>query len=272
MRRNRLLGDGLGRRQRTEIVRAQRLQQCIIASLVVIALSPALGYFFYNRHSGGSNGRALPPFDAIVVPGGGLTVTGDAPTWVRARLDKALELFENNRESYVILLSRGTPHKPPPLDADSRPVDEAYVSAEYMRERNVPAQRLLQDTWSLDTIGNAVFLRLMHLDPRKLRRVAIITNEFHMPRVMAIFDWVLNLPPLPTRFSTHYVAVEDVGLTSEQLAARREKEASSLEKLRVTISNIRTIAQLHGFVFEHHGSYATGVPRVPVSKELAASY
>jgi uncharacterized SAM-binding protein YcdF (DUF218 family) len=210
--------------------------------------------------------------DAIVVPGGGLTADGDAPDWVRARLDRALELFEVNREARVVLLSRGTPHKPPPLDPDGRPIDEAYVSAEYMRERGVPSEQLLQDTWSLDTIGNALFLRLMHLDPRRLRRVAVITNAFHMPRVEAIFEWVLALPPAPVRFTTSYVPVPDLGLTDEQLEARRSKESASLSKLRVTMSQIGSMQQLHAFIFERHGSYATGIPKVPVSKELAASY
>ncbi|KAG8469229.1 hypothetical protein KFE25_007747 [Diacronema lutheri] len=271
-----LPSDGLGRRQRTEIVRARRVQQCIVASLVMVALAPAAAYWLSSRRAPRagqlSDGGALPPLDAIVVPGGGLTVTGDAPAWVRARLDRALELFAANRESYVILLSRGTPHKPPPLDPEGRPIDEAYVSAEYLRERSVPAQRLLQDTWSLDTIGNAAFLRFMHLEPRRLRRVAVVTNAFHMPRVAAIFDWVLGLPPVATRFDAHYVAVDDVGLTDEQLGARRAKEAASLDKLRVTIDNIRSASQLHGFLFEHHGSYATGASREPVSTELAASY
>lgn len=271
------LPGGLGRSQRAEVLRAKRIRtmlrpfsaRCVVLVLASVALSAAaLGSWYVGRSAGG----ALPPFEAIVVPGGGLTDAGDAPEWVRARLDRAIGLFEDNRDSYVILLSRGTPHKPPPLDPDNRPIDEAFVSAKYMRERGVPAQRLLQDTWSLDTIGNAVFARLMHLDPRRLRRVAVVTNGFHMDRTRAIFEWVLSLPPVTTRFSAHYFAVEDVGLTEEQLRARRAREASSLLKLAATVENIRTLAQLHGFVFEHHGSYATGVPRVPISKEAAASY
>ncbi|KAJ1617322.1 DUF218 domain-containing protein [Pavlovales sp. CCMP2436] len=262
--------DGLGRRQREELSRAHRVQQCVVFTLVLVALCPVLAFYYVKR--GGAHSHAANVFDAIVVPGGGLTADGEAPPWVRARLDKALELYEDNRDAYIILLSRGTPHKAPPIDSEGRPVDEAQVSAEYLRERSVPAQRLLQDTWSLDTIGNAVFLRLMHLEARGFKRVAVITNEFHMPRLAAIFEWVLALPPTQNCYKTGYFEVPDLGLTDEQLKTRRSKEASSLEKLHVTIESIRSLPQLHGFVFEHHGSYATGVARVPVSKELAASY
>lgn len=266
----RLPGDAYSVRQRREALRYRRLQECIVVILVLVAVTPMIVYMRYSsarRSRAGGN-----EYDAIVVPGGGITTEGGVTPWVRGRLDLAAELFDRSPEARIILLSRGTPHKPPPLDDDRRPIDEAFVSAEYLRARGVPPDRLLQDSWSMDTIGNALFLRLMHLEPRRLARVAIITNEFHSGRVRAVFDWVLHLPPRLTKFETHYVDAPDVGLTDQQLIVRREKEAASLDKLRLTIEQIRTVEQLHAFIFERHGAYATGIARVPVSKELAASY
>mmetsp|Transcript_14023 Transcript_14023/g.41261 ORF Transcript_14023/g.41261 Transcript_14023/m.41261 type:complete len:280 (+) Transcript_14023:26-865(+) len=271
-----LPGHGMSRRQQEEVVRARRLRQGVFTLMFLAVVLPVSVYLFGL----GASDMDAPfgtdptgPFDAVVVPGGGITPEGDATVWVRARLDKALELFETNPNAYFVLLSRGTPHKPPPMDMDNRPIDEAYVSAEYMRERGVPSERLLQDTWSLDTIGNALFLRLMHLEPRKLKRVAVITNTFHMNRVRAIFEWVLHAPPTGVKFKCTYISVPDVGLTEEQLRARMSKEAASLEKMRTsTLRTVQTLPELHAFIFERHGAYATGIPRVPVSKELAASY
>jgi hypothetical protein len=100
----------------------------------------------------------------------------------------------------------------------------------------------------------------------------VITNAFHSPRVQAIFEWVLRLPPTPLRFQTRYVDADDVGLTAEQLDTRRRKEAESVRALQRTIEAHVTVAALHGFVFERHGAYATGIARTPVSRELAASY
>mmetsp|Transcript_5097 Transcript_5097/g.14821 ORF Transcript_5097/g.14821 Transcript_5097/m.14821 type:complete len:286 (-) Transcript_5097:141-998(-) len=267
--------------QRAEALKVKRIQQCVLCCIVTAAVLPMGLYAFHRSRTAGiapvhslddlSSSREL--FDAIVVPGGGLTSDGDAPEWVRERLNAALSLYETNAHAQFVLLSRGTPHKPPPVDLDGRPIDEATVSAEYLRERGVPATRLFQDTWSLDTIGNAVFLRIMHLEPRRLKRVAIITNKFHMGRVRTIFEWVLKANPRVVPFVTTYVEVPDVGLTPEQLAARVQKEAASLAKLQeTTMQNFVTVDQIHAFVFEHHGAYATGIPRAPVSKELAASY
>jgi hypothetical protein len=166
---------GMGRRQREEIVRARRFRRCIVASLGIVALAPilllgpSLAWRSSRAHlalSESATAALADDFDAIVVPGGGLMADGEPPPWVVARLDKCLELWTLNPGARVVVLSRGTPHKPPPLDADGRPIDEAAVSADYLRARGVPSEQLLQDTWSLDTIGNAFFLRLMHLEPR----------------------------------------------------------------------------------------------------------
>ena len=52
---------------------------------------------------------------------------------------------------------------------------------------------------SLDTIGNAFFLRTIHTDVLGVRRLLLITNKWHMARAMAIFEAVFALPaPPPT--------------------------------------------------------------------------
>eukprot|EP00039_Didymoeca_costata_P014211 m.227046 g.227046 ORF g.227046 m.227046 type:complete len:69 (+) comp15970_c0_seq4:88-294(+) len=51
-------------------------------------------------------------YDAVIVPGGGLTKDGQPNSFVEARLDSAAQF--KGKCKYFILLSRGTPHKPPP--------------------------------------------------------------------------------------------------------------------------------------------------------------
>ena len=141
--------------------------------------------------------RPLPPpppprFDCIIIPGGGLDDQHEPAAWVRARLDAALA--HAAQTDYFLVLSRGTTHKPPPLDGDGFPVDEAAASASYLVARGVEAHRVLLESWSLDTIGNAAFARLMHADLRGWRRLLVITSAFHMPRTRAIFEWVFSLP------------------------------------------------------------------------------
>ena len=68
-------------------------------------------------------------WDAIIVPGGGLEEDGRPYDFVRARLDAAL-LHDAETEAYIVL-SRGTTHKPPPLDEDM------FTSLQFVRQRVV---------------------------------------------------------------------------------------------------------------------------------------
>ena len=68
-----------------------------------------------------------PRYDCIIIPGGGLDGSRAPAAWVRARLDAALA--HDEAADYYLVLSRGTTHKPPPLDEDGFPVDEAAASA-----------------------------------------------------------------------------------------------------------------------------------------------
>lgn len=67
-------------------------------------------------------------------------------------------------------------------------------------------------------------------------RLAVITNEFHMPRTRAIFDLVFNLPPTlpspaavePSPYKLTYITVPDVGMDKQSagtsLSRRRARK------------------------------------------------
>src|SRR5688572_2863993 len=130
-------------------------------------------------------------FDAVVVPGGGACINGEVPPWVANRLDRAVEMA--SPPARIITLSAGTFYKPLPLDASGIPVFEAAAAARYLIRCGFDAARILVENCSWDTIGNAYFCRVIHTDVRRMRRLAVITSEFHMPRTEAIFRWVFGL-------------------------------------------------------------------------------
>src|SRR5215472_440663 len=130
-------------------------------------------------------------YDAVIIPGGGVRPGGELPAWVKPRLDRALELAG---DAWLMPLSAGTPHRPPPLDAHGFPILEARAGAEYLIARGADPRRILMEAASYDTIGNAYFSRVIHAIPRGFRRVLIITSEFHMPRTEAAFRWIWEMP------------------------------------------------------------------------------
>lgn len=193
-------------------------------------------------------------FDAVIIPGGGLEPETALPqTWVRARLDAALKLSSHTK--YFVALSRGTTHRPPPLDAGGFPILESAASAKYLLDHGVNnPERILLDGWSLDTIGNAFFARNMICQPMQLKRCCVITSAFHMPRTRAVFEWVFSMGP--EKFDIDYCVTPDVGLDDAMSSARVEKERNCLVKLQEkTIPRIQTLGDLSRFLFEEHAAY-----------------
>src|SRR4051794_19910913 len=111
-------------------------------------------------------------YDALLIPGGGVRAGGILPPWAAARFDRVLELAG---KAYLIPLSGGTPHRPPPLDARGFPISEAHAGAAYLMARGIPARRILIEASSLDTIGNAWFSRMLHVIPRGFERLLVVT-------------------------------------------------------------------------------------------------
>lgn len=204
--------------------------------------------------------------DAILIPGGGVRAGGDLPPWVANRLDRAIE---RRGDGYLIVLSAGTPHRPPPLDDHGYPVVEAMAEARYLLRRGVPQQRILTETASYDTIGNAYFSLAIHVLPRNFRHLLVITSDFHMARTQAIFEWIYGLAGVP---GLSFEAVPDIGMDSAVLHARRAREADALAGLPLLQRRLRTVQELHQWLFTEHAAYSAGAQFRPSEDDVAATY
>eukprot|EP00040_Diaphanoeca_grandis_P028347 m.164022 g.164022 ORF g.164022 m.164022 type:complete len:263 (-) comp31317_c0_seq1:141-929(-) len=211
-------------------------------------------------------------YDAVVVLGGGLDAEGKPHPWVKARLDLAASMDTR----VFVVLSRGTTHKPPPLDEDGFPIDEATASAKYLvEEHHISPQWIMSDTWSLDTIGNAFFAAAMICEPLQLRRLLIVSSHSHIERTKTIFNWVL--PLWSDDFELHYASSEDVGMDEEMLQARQLKENRAVSELRLRASQLNSKFLVTEFMLKRHGAYvATGRARAhaltPEEKALRKTY
>lgn len=175
---------------------------------------------------------------------------GTIHPWVERRFDRALELSE---DAPIVCLSAGTVHRPPPLNLEGFPVLESVAGAEYLLSKGVPASRIQVEALSHDTIGNAYFTKLVHVDPPGWKRIVAITSEFHMTRSRAIFEWVFGLEA--GKYELSFEATENVGVAPELLSRRLEKEEAGLVLLRRHIERIRDLPSLHRWMFSEHGAY-----------------
>jgi uncharacterized SAM-binding protein YcdF (DUF218 family) len=207
-----------------------------------------------------------PRHDAIIVLGGGIRDDGTLPTWVTERLDRAIERWTGE---YIIPSSAYTVYRPPVLDSRGFPLLEGTVCSEYLQRHGIPADRILPENSSFDTIGNAYFTRTVHCDQQELRRLLVITSEFHMPRAREIFDWVFGMAP--SFYSLEYDSTPNTAMEPTALEARRRKEAASLLHLQSTKRRITRLQDLHVWLFSEHGAYApTG--HIDTIGDAVASY
>lgn len=104
------------------------------------------------------------------------------------RVKRAMELCRAPKEyskspfrtnCIIVLLSYGTTHKAPPLDTRGFPLSEASVAAKYLVDQGFPAEQTLEENVSLDTIGNAYFLRAIHIIPMAMAISDTASNGRH---------------------------------------------------------------------------------------------
>lgn len=207
------------------------------------------------------------PLDAILIPGGGLQANGEVTPWVRERLEAARRL--EDRARYLITLSKGTIYKAPVM-IDGVPIHESVAGKRYLIASGVPEEKIIVETESLDTLGNAFYARTLYTDTRQLRRLLILTSGFHMVvRAFNIFYWVFNLPP-ENGYEIHKLSTPNVGFTAESLTARLRKELESTRHFMALEQKIKTLSQLADYM--HSPEYKNGAQAQEQNLDVLRSY
>lgn len=200
--------------------------------------------------------------DVILIPGGGVREGGEVPPWVKNRLNRVLEIQSGE---IIITLSGGTVHRPPPLDQGGFPIFESVAGAGYLIKKGIKPDRVFVEINSYDTIGNAFFSRVIHVEPAKFRNLLIVTSEFHMPRTESIFRWVYGLDVPPGEFNLNFESVSDEDIPEKVLLARKEREKESLARFEKNRQKIFSLKQLHHWLFTEHAAYS--MSRAPDRQE-----
>ena len=194
--------------------------------------------------------------DCIFVTGGGLLLDGSLSPWTQARVDRVLEIQE--QAQWIACLSAGTVHKPPPVNDAGYPIYESKVTAKYLIDNGLNPDKILTESCSYDTIGNAYFSRLLFAEPFNLRKLLIITSDFHMLRTQVIFEWIYNLVPVHGQYELSFECVPDQGLSPSALKARLKRERKSLDQALITRDRITTLVDCFHWIYTEHGAYAPG--------------
>jgi hypothetical protein len=192
-------------------------------------------------------------YDAIIVLAGGISNEGLVHPWVERRL-YASYLFYKNRKTKIICLGGGSYHIPAICNSDGFIIHESTSCAEYLINLGIDSKDVYKEWSSYDTIANGYFGFTNHIIPMNLKRVLVITSDFHMDRSREIFNWMNRL--YNNILDIKYYRVTDDELDNDIISIRRSRERDSLNNLKDhVIPKIKTIQEFHKWFYEEHKAY-----------------
>ena len=181
--------------------------------------------------------------DIIIVLGGGISREGELPSWVLPRLDKAWHLYQKGMAPRVLVSGKGR---------DNFPIAEAVAMRQYLTHRGLDPTHVLEEPLSRDTLQNAYFSRVIHLDPLGIKSVMVITNEFHIKRTELIFNFVLG-----DHIKAYYQGVTDQAISEQDLELRAYTEAELYRFYQRLFASLPPgdIKGLHSFIYDINNPY-----------------
>jgi len=86
----------------------------------------------------------------------------------------------------------------------------------------------------------------------------VVTNEFHVGRSKAIFDWIFRVPATTTTspYEMYYLSCNNIGLSTEALQSRKSHEKRGEGNVRALAEQYTSLKGVWEFLTEKHDFYA----------------
>jgi hypothetical protein len=90
----------------------------------------------------------------------------------------------------------------------------------------IPKSKIISETTSRDTVGDAVFTKRNLANPRNWQSIIVVTSAYHTDRTREIFSFIYGRP------------IDVVSAASDDTLSLRASEAKSSEVFRGTFSGV----------------------------------
>ena len=108
---------------------------------------------------------------------------------------------------------------------------------------------------SYDTIANGYFMFLKFILPFKMKKILVITSEFHMDRVRVILQWMCNI--FDSDINIVYKHTDNI-LDGLDIKCRIEREKKSIESLqKKVIHKVKNLEEFNRWFYTEHKAYAS---------------
>ena len=149
-----------------------------LLALGIVFYGAVVGYVCIREGSVARTVDSAAEYDAIIVLGAQVLPDGTPNVQLSWRLDAALEAWQKKNVPIVVCGAQGK----------DEPVTEAEAMKRYLEDRGVPADQILTDGESFNTRQNLLNAGKLLKDRPEVRRVLIVTSDYHVPRAMALAE------------------------------------------------------------------------------------
>ncbi len=198
------------------------------------------------------------PTDYIFILAGGLKENGEINDFVKKRLDKGIELYNeiknNSKNCKIIVMGGGTYHKSPFLNEDKFVIHESTSCAIYLNKNGIKAENIFREWSSYDTIANGLFAYMNFIIPLNIKKIYLITSEFHIDRTKTIFNYFNTL--YGNLIKINYITTENYGIDKNILIERIKRENNSNINFKNNIiDNYHTLNDFMNWFYINHNAY-----------------
>jgi uncharacterized SAM-binding protein YcdF (DUF218 family) len=159
--------------------------------------------------------------DAVIVLANLMSQTGELNAESAARAIKAVEVFHELDARFLVTCGWAYREDSPINISDAL---KSYIVSRF----DLPADVVLSETGSRDTVGDAVFSKVKYALPLGWRRICVVTSQYHVARTREIFSFVYG--------DAYEVSV--VGAEVAEGQPTEDGEASSIAAFRQTFVGI----------------------------------